>query len=347
MLVVLGKDNGFANLVTIVHFNALFHEDCQYLANGVFIENLLIQCRTVNRFGHFAIIIGKQVFVCFLVFFGQVIINNALFHEFQSGFNTHKINQEPVLNCLCQLITISRNTIFQFKDTVCVFVDFIPRSGSQANKVGIEICKNVFVLVIDTAVCFIANDKVKVSDSIEFAPVFILGIINAVNHCLIGGENTTGIIIFLVFAEIDHGQVRQQVHKCSFCLCDQTVSVSKEQNILDPSMSEKNIHNGNCGSGLAGTRCHNKECFSAVLGIKSTANCLDCFFLIITTRNVIADTNIRQTGSHGEFVKLFLQISFGVDTTYTVFGVVAVIPDTGVKTVGQEDNRSATKFLFQ
>ena len=52
-------------------------------------------------------------------------------------------------------------------------------------------------------------------------------------------------------------------------------------------------------------------------------------------------TMMSQIRPHGLQVKHLLQISFGVDTTYTVFGVVAVIPDTGVKTVGQEDSRLA------
>ena len=213
------------------------------------------------------------------------------------------------MDSLCQFIAIGGNTVFQLKDTVSILVDFIPGSCSQTDKVGIEIGKNIFVLVINTAVRFITHDKVKMSHGVELAALLVFGIVNAAHHGLIGRENTTGVIVFLIFTQIHNGQIGQQIHKSSFCLCDQAGTVSQEQNILNPTMPQQYIHYGNGGSCLARTRCHDQESFAAIFGIKRPTNSLNSFFLIVTTRNVIIHTNIGQVCTHGEFVKLFFQIT--------------------------------------
>ena len=48
-------------------------------------------------------------------------------------------------------------------------------------------------------------------------------------------------VVILLLAEIGNGEIGQQIHKAALGLRDQTVAVSKEENIFHPTMLEQHI----------------------------------------------------------------------------------------------------------
>ena len=87
---------------------------------------------------------------------------------------------------------------------------------------------------------FVADHKVKVPTGKELA-VFILYAVNDIVHGLIGGKYAVRCVVILLFAEVSNGEIGQQIHKAALGLGDQTVAVSKEENIFHPTMLEQHI----------------------------------------------------------------------------------------------------------
>ena len=148
------------------------------------------------------------------------------------------------------------------------------------------------------------------------------------------------------FAEICQVKVGQQVGETALCLRNQRIAVSQEQDILDPSVPQKNIAQGNNRSRLAGTGCHNQQSLAAVLFVETFADCLDCALLIIPSGDVFVHHCIFEGCPHSLEIEQLFQIALGVDGCHTAFRIYFVLPDTGIETIGKEDNWSATKLLF-
>ena len=54
-----------------------------------------------------------------------------------------------------------------------------------------------------------------------------------------------------------------------------------------------------------------------------------------------------ERSSHREFIELFLQIPLGVESTYTMFRIIFVIPYTSIKAICKEYNGAPAEFLFE
>ena len=86
----------------------------------------------------------------------------------------------------------------------------------------------------------VADHKVKVPAGEEFA-LLVLYTVDDVVHGLIGGKYAVRCVVILLLAEIGNGEIGQQIHKAALGLRDQTVAVSKEENIFHPTMLEQHI----------------------------------------------------------------------------------------------------------
>ena len=95
--------------------------------------------------------------------------------------------------------------------------------------------EDVAVFIVDGAVCFVADDQIKMTTGEQLALCIVNGI-NAVHHGLIGREHAVRRKVVFVLAEIRHGKLRQEVDKASFCLGHKAVAVSQKQHVLDPAM---------------------------------------------------------------------------------------------------------------
>ena len=87
---------------------------------------------------------------------------------------------------------------------------------------------------------FVADDQIEMPAGKKLA-VFILYAVNDIVHGLIGGKYAVRCVVILLLAEIGNGEIGQQIHKAALGLRDQTVAVSKEENIFHPTMLEQHI----------------------------------------------------------------------------------------------------------
>ena len=240
MGVIFCKDDGLAQFVAVVDGQAVGHQCVQHLPDGVLVENPLIQRRRCNAVRQLAVFIFKGIFIGPFVRVGKVIIDDALFHEFQLRFHGQEVHQIPVLHRLRQLIAVGRYAVFQLKYLIGILVDLILWRGRQSNQRRVEIIENIPVFVINRAVRFVADHKVKVPAGEEFA-LLVLYTVDDVVHGLIGGKYAVRCVVILLLAEIGNGEIGQQIHKAALGLRDQTVAVSKEENIFHPTMLEQHI----------------------------------------------------------------------------------------------------------
>ena len=238
--VVLCKDDGFAQFAAIVDGQAIGHQRIQHLPDGIFIENPLVQRRRCNTLRQLAVFIFKGIFIGLFVRVGKFIVDNALFNEFQFRFYRQEIHQIPVLDRLRQLIAIGGHAVFQLKNLIGILVNFVFRRGCQPHQRGIKVVENIPVFVVNGAVSFVADHKVKVPTGKELA-VFILYTVDDVVHGLIGRKDAVSGVVILLLTEVDNGEIGQQIHKAALGLRYQTVAVSKEENIFHPTMLEQHI----------------------------------------------------------------------------------------------------------
>ena len=171
---VLGKDDRFTDFLTIVDADAFRHQNVQHFPNSILVEDVFVQCGRIDALGEHTVFIGKGLFISFAILIRQFVIMNAFIKELHFALDRHKINKITVRNSLRQLITISRITIGQVENTICVLIDFILGCSGKANQRRVEIIEDVLILVVDRAMCLITNHEVKVARREDFT-VIILG----------------------------------------------------------------------------------------------------------------------------------------------------------------------------
>jgi len=163
----------------------------------------------------------------------------------------------------------------------------------------------------------VADHKVKVPTGKELA-VFILYAVNDIVHGLIGRKDAVSGVVVLLLTEVGNGEIRQQIHKAALCLGDQTVAVSKEENILHPAVLKQHIAQGNDRPRLAGAGGHDQQRLAAISG-KGVAGGLDCALLIVATGDFAVHHNIFEARPHTLEIEELLQITFGVNgRTFTL-----------------------------
>ena len=182
--VIFCKDNGFADLLTVINFNAVGHQYVQHFFNGILIKNPIVKCRRSDFIRQFTVT-GKSGFVFLFVFIGQIIINDTLLDKLELGFHRHKINKEAIFYCICELVSVCGNTVFKFKNLISVLIDFIFRRRSKTHQRCVKIVEYITIFIVNGAVRLIANNQIKMTASKEFAFLVLNGI-NTIHHSLIG-----------------------------------------------------------------------------------------------------------------------------------------------------------------
>jgi len=154
-----------------------------------------------------------------------------------------------------------------------------------------------------------------------------------------------GVIVIFIFTEIGAGQIRQQIHKVSFCLCHQRIAIGKEQNIFNPSRIKQNMAKFNHCPGFTGSGSHHKQCFPFIFHRKAVTHRFNSRLLIISSGNVFINCDISEARSHGTQIKPFFQISLGINGCTFSFRILSVY-DSRIKTIGQEYHRPALILSF-
>ena len=163
MILVLGENNTLSEPVSAVNFNASLH---QILQNGIYcflVEHKLIESRRRNKVRYIAVF-GKIIFITLPVFFGKVVISDALFKESGLDFII-VIRNEYMIGIYSSfvIIGIGRHTIFNFKEVIGIAVNIHFRCSRQSNHNRIEVFKYSTVLFENTSVAFIRDYKIKMS----------------------------------------------------------------------------------------------------------------------------------------------------------------------------------------
>jgi len=193
-------------------------------------------------------------------------------------------------------------------------------------------------------VSFVADDQIEMPAGEEFA-LLVLYTVDDVVHGLIGGKYAVRCVVILLLAEIGNGEIGQQIHKAALCLGDQTVAVSKKQDILHPAVLKQHIAQGNDCPRLAGAGGHDQQRLAPV-ACKGIAGSFDGALLIVASGYLPIHHDIFQACPHGLEIEQFFQIPLGVDSGTLAFGI-DIVRNAGLKAIGQENDRAAVILLFQ
>ena len=343
--VVLGKDDGLAQLFAVVDFQAVGHEQVQGLADGVLVEQPLVESRRLDLLRQLPVLIGEGGLVFLLLLLRQVVVGDAFDEEFQLALHREEVHQKAVLHRLGQVVAVGRYAALQLEDLVGILVDLVLGGGGEAHQGRVKVGEDVPILVVDGPVGLVADDEVEVAHG-EQLPVLILHGVDAVHHGLVGGEHAPGGIVVLLLAQVCDRQVGQQVHKAALGLGDQGVAVGQEEDVFDPSVLQQHLHQGNDRSRLAGAGGHDQQGFPAIFLAEGLAHRLDGPLLVVPSGDTLVHRDVLQADAHGAQVEQFLQIPLGVEGGHLPLRVGPVV-HAGVKAVGEEDHRPAAVFLFQ
>ena len=156
--VVLGEDDGLAQLLPVVDLQAIGHQQVQGQTDGVLVEQPLVEGGGLNPLGQLPVLVSKSGLILRLFLLGQVGVGNALLQEFQLALHGEEVHQKTVLYRLGQLVAVGGHAALQFKDLIGVLIDLVFRGGGEAHQRGIEVVKNVPVLVVDGTVGLVTDD---------------------------------------------------------------------------------------------------------------------------------------------------------------------------------------------
>ena len=165
-------------------------------------------------------LVFESLLILFFFFLRQVIIHDSLLNKLQLGFHRNIVDKIAIFYCLCQVISIRRHTIFQFKNLVSILIDFIFWCRCKPNKRSIKIRENILVLIVNRTMSFIAYHQIKMTTRKEFS-LLIIYRIDTVNHGLIRGKYAMRRIIIFVFHQISAGQIWKHIDEASLSLRNQ------------------------------------------------------------------------------------------------------------------------------
>ena len=204
--VVLGKDDRLAQLFAVVDFQAVGHQQVQRLADGVLVEQPLVEGGGLDLLRQFPVLIGEGGLVFLLLLLRQVVISNAFGEKFQLALHREEVHQEAVLYRLGQVVAVGGYAALQLEDLIGVLVDLVLWRGGKTHQGRVKVGEDVPILVVDGPVGLVADDEVEVAHS-EQLPVFVLHGVDAVHHGLVGGEHAPGGIVVPLLAQVGDRQV--------------------------------------------------------------------------------------------------------------------------------------------
>ena len=129
------------------------------------------------------------------------------------------------------------------------------------------------------------------------------------------------------------------------CLADKTDSIGKEEHVLYPSISLKNIYKGDGHSRLSRTRSHDKQSF-AVLAVIVFADSLDSHLLIRSVCNIVLNGEICNILSSTLLNKQF-QVIGSMKSVKSAWRIAKPVNDVGFKAVGVVYHRTKPVLMLK
>ena len=149
MTVVLGEDDGLAQLLPVVDFHPVGHQQIQGQLDGILVEEPLVEGGGLDPLRQLPVFVGEGSLVFCLFLLRQIVVGDALLQEFQLALHREEVHQEAVLYRLGELIAVGGHAALQLKDLVGILVDLILGGSSKAHQRSVEVVEDVPVFVID------------------------------------------------------------------------------------------------------------------------------------------------------------------------------------------------------
>ena len=250
------------------------------------------------------------------------------------------------MDCGFVVIGIGGHTMLYFEEIIGVSIDVRFRRSSKAYHNSVEILENGAVLLENTAVAFVDDDKVKMCRGKKPPAIWIPCRIDSVKHCRICRENNASIAILFVGKQVAQRHVRQVILEVIASLLNQCCTVGQEKNIRHMTTTGQYIDQAGCGSSLTCTSSHDEQVLTETVH-DVIADCTDGFFLVIAVGNLIVDNNsikILPLAAPGHEL---LQSILTEKTTYLALRGGLVIPKVCLEAVCREHHGAAAKPLLQ
>lgn len=185
---VLSKDNGLAQPLTVVHPVAVLHQCGQRLINRIRVEKKAVQ--GLSRHFIRGFIAPVRSVPLLLLLGGELIVADTFAHKLSAHTHAAGRHQEAVCHCLFQRVGIGGHTRFKVKEAVGVEVHLILGGGGQAQEQGVKILKDFLVLGIDRAVRLVHHNQVKIARPklAQGQPGIVHGAVNDVEHGGVSGR---------------------------------------------------------------------------------------------------------------------------------------------------------------
>ena len=161
--VVLGEDDGLAQLLPVVDLQSVGHQQVQGQTDGVLVEQPLVEGGGLNPLGQLPVLVGEGGLILRLLLLGQIGVGNALLQEFQFALHGEEVHQEAVLYRLGQFVAVSGYAALQFKDFIGILVDLVLGGGSEAYQGRVKVVENVPVLAVDGTVGLVADHQIEMA----------------------------------------------------------------------------------------------------------------------------------------------------------------------------------------
>ena len=224
VLVVIGKDDGFAKGFTAVNTVSPLHQLLQNSAAGILVEQVFeyfisgdVKVRSGRIF--FQILIQ----LCFFIL-SQILKINAFGHHLGCAVDDMITNQILLFYSIFQGIIKVGDSGFAAKNAVCIGIHIVFRRCGQSNKETVKVFENGSVTVENATVCLIYDDQIKPSGRES-----LVLCIYVVDHCLIGAEHQASIeIFFAAGGQLTDTHIRHQLCEVTLCLINQRCTICKE-----------------------------------------------------------------------------------------------------------------------
>ena len=268
MTMVVGKDNGLANVLAAMHLQSVGHQFGEHVVDGVVVDEIVEYLATlyvavvvlVLRNAVERLLILPHLLQFLALCRGEfVVLYAAVYHLRRTVLHLvwHKI---LIGNSLLEAILKVR-LVVEFEQSERVAVNLVARSGSKTNKQRVEILEYGVILTEHATMCLIDNDKVEVSyRELHGHGIYI------VYHRLIGREDEACV-------KIGHGILRQTSYRLAgqeilivlARLVNEFGSVGKEQHLLYPIVVRQKLAKRDTHTCLARTGSQHEQSASMLL----------------------------------------------------------------------------------
>ena len=199
MLAVLGENDGLAQPVATLHFDAVLHELSEHHVDGLLVVHepvQLLRGREVRGISCLRLL--PVVVVALAVLLRELVVSDAVGEEGRVGLDVVVGNEYMILVHSCiVLVEVGGDTALHVEEVVGVAINLILGRSSEPNHRRIEVVKNRPVILEDGTVGFIHDHEVEVRGRVEPAIAVIPHLVDGVEDRGVCGENHPRIGIFL------------------------------------------------------------------------------------------------------------------------------------------------------